>query len=248
MKDIEEGVWRADMLERYPMDSNAMVSDLDGERRDLLLTYVEERTLSEEIRDMLAEVVRRHPRYLRVKETFETLEAYRRIGQDVYECWRDGFADTIYDLCAGHGLLGLLMAYRFPKLSVECIDAERRPAFGHYMDVAADVGIELDNIRYVESDLTDAEIVPHSYVICVHACNELTQIALEKADEADACYGVMPCCIRDGIYFERIKHADDATRYAAAVGFIGGLYGATKLTAIDERITNRNLIILRRPR
>ena len=54
----------------------------------------------------------------------------------------------------------------------------------------------------------------------------------------------MPCCVRDGIYLRRIKHVDDRTRYAAAVGVIAGQFGAYKLTAIDERITNRNLIVL----
>jgi hypothetical protein len=127
------------------------------------------------------------------------------------------------------------------------VDVERRPAFGHYLSVAADIGIDLPNVRYVESDIGDVEVGPRSYVICIHACNELTRIALEKAAAAGACYGVMPCCIRDGIYFQRIKHVDDATRYAVAAGFIGGLFGAVKLTAIDGRITNRNLIVLSRP-
>ena len=57
----------------------------------------------------------------------------------------------------------------------------------------------------------------------------------------------MPCCIRDGIYLRRIKHTDDGTRYAAAVGVIAGQYGADKITAIDERITNRNLILVGDP-
>ncbi len=244
MSEAEAPAWQPDMLERYPMDSNAMVSDLDAERRELLLTYVEETTLSEELRAMLAEVVRRHPRHLRVKETFETLEAYRRIGQDVYERWRDGRVERVYELCAGHGLLGLLFGYRFPKLSILCVDAERRPAFAHYKAVAQDLGIELGNVRYLEAGLEEVEVEPRSYVVCIHACNEATRVALEKARAAGACWAAMPCCIRDGIYFRRIKHVGDATRYAAAAGYIAGMFGARKLTAIDPRITNRHLILL----
>ena len=68
----------------------------------------------------------------------------------------------------------------------------------------------------------------------------------ENAGAAGACFAAMPCCIRDGIYFRRINHVDDRVRYAAAVGVIAGRFNAYKLTAIDERITNRNLIILGR--
>jgi hypothetical protein len=67
------------------------------------------------------------------------------------------------------------------------------------------------------------------------------------ATAAEACFAAMPCCIRDGIYLRRINHVDDETRYAASVGVIAGRYGAYKITAIDERITNRNLIVLGAP-
>lgn len=68
--------------------------------------------------------------------------------------------------------------------------------------------------------------------------------ALRMARKAGVCFAAMPCCIRDGIYLRRINHVDDATRYAAAAGVIAGQFGAYKITAIDPRITNRNLVIL----
>ena len=244
MSEESEGLWHPDMLERYPMDSNAMVQGLDAERFDLLLAYVEERTLSDRLATMVAEVSRRYPNYLRVKELFETVEAYRRIGQHVYEQWRAGRVERIYEMCAGHGLLGILLACRFPKLDVLCVDAEHRPAFDHYLEIARELNVELPNIRYVESDIAAVPIAPRSYVIIIHGCNEVTKIALERAAGAGACFAAMPCCIRDGIYLRRIKHADDRQRYAAAVGVIAGQFGADKITAIDERITNRHLIVL----
>jgi len=243
-QDERDKLWHPDMLLQYPMDSNAMVHGLDTERFDLLLTYVEEATYSARLATMVAEISRRYPNYLRVKELFETFEAYKRIGQHIYEQWRDGHVDNVYDVCAGHGLLGILLAHRLPKLSVACVDAEKRPAFEHYLAVARDVGLPLQNIRYVECDIASLTLEPRSYLVCIHACNELTRIALEKATGAGACYAAMPCCIRDGIYFKRIKHVDDRTRYAVAAGVIAGQFRAAKITAIDERITNRNLIIL----
>jgi SAM-dependent methyltransferase len=229
------------------MDSNAMVSDLDPERVRLLLAYVEETGHSSALADIIGEISRRYPRYLRVKELFETMEAYKRIGQAIYEQWRAGRVEVVYDFACGHGLLGILLAYRFAKLRVVCVDLERRPAFGHYLEVAREKGALLENVFFVEGDFKDLEPAPKSFVICIHACNEATRDALLMARRAGACFAAMPCCIRDGIYIRRIKHVEDETRYAVSVGVIAGKFGAYKVTAIDDRITNRNLIVLGRP-
>lgn len=96
-QDEHEAIWQPDMLLQYPMDSNAMVHDLDAERIDLLLTYIEQATLSEQLAAIVAKVVEHHPRYLRVKELFETIEAYRRIGQAMWYVliWSDAPPLTI---------------------------------------------------------------------------------------------------------------------------------------------------------
>jgi hypothetical protein len=178
---------------------------------------------------------------------FETVEAYRRIGQAIYEQWRAGQVQTIYDFACGHGLLGVLLAGRFPKLQVVCVDLERRPAFDHYLEVARELGLALSNLAGLEADFRKMRLPPKSYVICIHACNEATRAALEMAVAANACYAAMPCCIRDGIYLRHINHVDERVRYATAVGVIAGQFGAYKITAVDERITNRNLIVLGAP-
>ncbi len=127
--------WQPDMIANYPMDSNAMVHELDVDGLNVLLAYVAEVTHSERLSAMVAMIAERYPRYLRVKELFETVEAYRCIGQEIYEQWRMGNVEIIYDLACGHGLLGVMLAHRFPRLRVVCVDLERRPAFDHYLEV-----------------------------------------------------------------------------------------------------------------
>jgi tRNA1(Val) A37 N6-methylase TrmN6 len=46
-----------------------------------------------------------------------------------------GNVEIIYDLACGHGLLGVMLAHRFPRLRVVCVDLKRRPAFDHYLEV-----------------------------------------------------------------------------------------------------------------
>jgi hypothetical protein len=237
-------VWRSEYLDLYPMDPGVMVARLEPRLQELLHAYVLEAAHSDQIADMLAEIGRRFPDHLRVKELFETMEAYRRIGQDIYEHWRAGRVEAIFDLACGHGLLGLLLANRFPKLPVMCVDRERRPAFERYLEVARDTRLSLPHLRYIEADLSDVPIGPRSYVICIHGCNEVTRDAIRRARAAGACFAVMPCCIRDGIYIRRIAHLNDQMRYAVVAGVIAGASAADKVTAIDPRITNRNLIVL----
>jgi hypothetical protein len=110
------------------------------------------------------------------------------------------------------------------------------------------LGVTLENITYIEGDFRDLQLMQRAYVICIHGCNEVTKSALEMAEAANACYAVMPCCIREGLYLRRISHVDDRVRYATAVGVIAGQFNSYKITAIDERITNRNLIVLGAPK
>ena len=97
VQDKYEGIWQPDMVVKYPMDSNAMVNALDADRLNLLLTYVAETTHSKQLSTIIANIAERHPKYLRVKELFETIEAYKRIGQAIYKQWRAGNVETIYD-------------------------------------------------------------------------------------------------------------------------------------------------------
>jgi hypothetical protein len=223
-----------------------MVSALDAQRLDLLRSYVAETAHSEVVADILIEVSRRHPKHLRVKELFETMESFARIGQAIYDGYRQGQVRRIYDLACGHGLLGILFAWRFKDVEVVCVDRERRDAFDHYLNVAIECGHRIENVKVTESDIREVQIQRRSFVVCIHACNEATKIALDSATRADVPFAAMPCCIRDGIYFRRMSHLDEQARYTAAVGVIAGLYGADKVTAIDVRITNRNLIVMKR--
>ncbi|HIJ65055.1 MAG TPA: hypothetical protein HPP77_03820, partial [Candidatus Hydrogenedentes bacterium] len=45
-KTDAQPIWQPEMLERYPMDPNAMVADLDDAHKELLHTYVAETTHS----------------------------------------------------------------------------------------------------------------------------------------------------------------------------------------------------------
>ncbi len=169
-----------------------------------------------------------------------------------------GAVSALYDLACGHGLGGVLMAYRFPKLPVVCADRARRPCFDSYLAAFAEHGQGaplIQNLSFVEGDVTPDAVaggaLPRgAYILCVHGCNEMSVTALALARSARAGYCVLPCCIRDEVFGVKTRSArgrwlmDDDTRYAVQVGFLAGKSGADKVCKIDRRITNRHLALV----
>ena len=82
------------------------------------------------------------PRYTRVKELFETFEAFKLVHAFLAAMERrtteDSAGDakkieTVFDLACGHGLLGVALAYAFPNKRVVACDRVRREALDVYL-------------------------------------------------------------------------------------------------------------------
>ena len=262
--------WQAQDLDRFPrrescLCQHAMVASLEPS----LLAFLQRAYLparferqSAEVGASLRWVFERHPDSLRVKELFETVEAFSIIEQQVAlinarasarGSGDGGCVQTIYDLACGHGLLGVLFAYRFAGCAVVCVDLERRPCFDHYVegfraccapDALSGEKQPLSNLAFHLGDMAELRLEPHSFVACVHACNEANVAMLELAAAASAAYAAMPCCVRSGLYGVCHRHVEDDVRHATMVGMVAGRFEAHTLTAIDRKITNRNLLVL----
>ena len=161
-----QGAWRPEMFARFPrlqssMDQHVFVDDLSADLKQLLGHYFAQAFANKDgdkAVDCLWSVAAAHPSSLRVKELFETVEAYRQIVTEILyinsqsrkrrkrqkiategeaaaaECVQGSCVEHIFDMACGHGLLGVLLAHRFPELHVLCDDVERRRCFDHYVD------------------------------------------------------------------------------------------------------------------
>lgn len=288
--------WRPEMLDLFPcrestLDQHAQVSELAPELQIIIATYLDHRfpDTTSEVATALKWVWQKYPKSLRVKELFETVEAFALIAQQLDlirsrgQCGRSRTAavvgrsrgksshkavgdasdlvdadsgpviDTIFDMACGHGLLGILLAYRFADVRVVCVDLQRREAFDHYAAAFKACGISdnasceeepLSNIEFIECDIANVMLPPRSFVVCVHACNEANKIVMDRAEKAQAGYAAMPCCIPDKLYsVQNVRYADKDMRYTAMVGVMAGTYGAHSIACIDRRITNRHMCI-----
>lgn len=195
-----------------------------------------------------------YPNGVRVKELFENFEAYHAIAAFAHDASKCRPIETIFDLACGHGMLGVLLAYRFPHRNIVCMDKSKRKLFDAFVAGFRKHGVPfgnesepLSNLRFVEGDVTTLELPPRSMVVAVHACNELNRQIIETARAAAAVWAVLPCCIRAGTYLPcRVGGAfsnDDDAKHTLNCGVVAGQYGAERLQAIDRRITNRNILI-----
>lgn len=178
--------------------------------------------------------------------------------------------DTIWDLACGHGLLGIMLAYRFPRKRVVCVDLEARPAFRAYRaawEVAGDKlpgwRAPLQNLEgFREADLREAfghsdgamtanahdtatVVGPDDCVVALHACNEANRDVVVGAQRAGAMWAVMPCCIRTSTYLQDcgLEQLPDVSRYLMLAGAFAGRYGAQMVRSIDASITARPVLI-----
>ena len=158
-----------------------------------------------EIASIFASVDNDTDGHLRVKEIFESFEAYKVLSNFIIAAQRTvndiqsknnntmvhiPEIKKIVELACGHGLVGILLAYRFPKLQVYLYDLNQRPTFASYLRAFENHGFKrpgeskvLPNIYFFEADLRTcpAETVKDSVVICVHGCGDVNQDTIEMA-------------------------------------------------------------------
>ena len=244
-------------LEQFDLTPGAMVADLCQSQRVLLDSYLSQAMPgSPELASIIASVVRTCPVAMRTKELFESLEAAKVIGQHVQDLRMHGQVTEIFDLACGHGLVGILLAYRFPDLQVSCVDLEERPVWRQYLGAWRTLGKPsrlckdkppLQNIQFICGAISNVTIGPTTVAVSIHACNEANLEVLEQCKAARAAYAVIPCCIPGRLYSAgnmAITHLPDAARYAVMIGVVASQFGASRVTCIDARITNRHMVIL----
>uniref|UniRef100_A0A7S4EJT3 C2H2-type domain-containing protein n=1 Tax=Pseudo-nitzschia australis TaxID=44445 RepID=A0A7S4EJT3_9STRA len=250
-----------------------------------------------------------YPQYMRVKELFENLEAFRIVSRIVLLSQEQDSSgaknkhekrnnngndndvnnsrttnkkgrnnntkniDVIYDLACGHGLLGILLAYRFPTKKVVCVDLQERESFYAFKEAFVTKGEAyrdqptiLSNLQYLEADMRSLEQhgnnhehdatatttataiplpTPSSFLVAVHACNEANKYVVEMAKNAGATWAVMPCCIRSKLYLNGapIMDVDSQVRYQLLCGAFAEANNASVIRSVPRDVTARPILI-----
>ena len=198
-----------------------------------------------------------HSRYHCSFETYHVVENLLISAQRTCEKTQSDPIDKVVEIACGHGLVSLLLAYRFPDIQFCLYDLEKRISFDLYMKHFEKHGQKLKtntkvlpNIQFYECDMRLAEdvITSSSVVVAIHGCNDVNQVSIEMAQVKHAAWVVMPCCIQKDLYLGQhclfqLEDDDRDVRHSIMCGIIAQRYSAQSVTEIDRRITNRSIII-----
>jgi hypothetical protein len=262
---VATGSWSINELDAFPMretclQQNVLVADLSEALQQRLWLYVARMVMPDnpEVAAALAACVREAPTALRVKELCESIEAFAVLVAFLgTACAQRGRScSTIADLACGHGLVGILLAYRFPHCEVLCVDLAQRPAFASIVGAfRAEAGklrgweAPLQNLSFVEGSFecaaVRARLTADTFCVALHACTEANGAAIEMAAGVGAMWAVMPCCMRTAACFPercQLVRCPDATRHALLCGALVERHSAELVVSIDRRITNRHVI------
>jgi len=189
-------------------------------------------------------------RCLPTKEFVESAEAFVRIRRRMK-------ASCVVDLCAGHGLLGILFAlYERRVERVVLIDGHKPASHDLVLESAVSVGEWVrEKVEYREQrmrEVTDLASPGSASVVATHACGDLTDACLNLAVGAGLRLAAMPCC-----YAARTCHAPEALQQSLGVPLATDIDRTYRLEAAGYRVvwsqipaavTPMNRIIMATPR
>jgi hypothetical protein len=156
---------------------------------------------------------------------------------------------VVVDLCAGHGLTGVLFAAFDRSVEVWLVDTRRPQSTDTVLSCVESVvpGVS-DRVRYLEQDLTSISLPRGASVLGVHACGAMTDAVIGAALRSGGPVGVMPCChsrataaAPDSLV--RGLGLDTATDVGRTYRLEAAGY-RTRWTGIPSLITPKNRIIL----
>jgi hypothetical protein len=156
------------------------------------------------------------------------------------------------DLCAGHGLIGVLFAADSAVEHVLLVDRHEPPCFERVLDAVASVFPAVrDKVEYVQAELSEIELPSGTSSVAVHACGEATDACLSLAIAAGAPIAAMPCC-----YQNTGRAAPEGLRSALGVQTTTDVHRTYRLESagfsvdwswIPAAVTPMNRILVARP-
>lgn len=139
----------------------------------------------------------RNQRLVNRKEFYETVFVLDRLSD-----WLRTAPPVLYDLGAGHGMLGLFAALLAPGRVREVVTVDRREPLSHARlreTLALDAPWVKVRTRFQETKL--AQLPPlrrDGWVVAVHCCGSLTDQVAKVAARSSLPFVVVPCCEAKG--------------------------------------------------
>ena len=130
-------------------------------------------------------------RIMPIKEVLESFEFFARVRKSVR-------AETVADLCCGHGLVGILFAM-FERIVQRVILIDQNEPLSRQKLIAVAGKVApwvVDKIDNRESKIktSDHWIKPGVAVVSAHACGVLSDLCIDVASKTGGPIAILPCC------------------------------------------------------
>ncbi len=218
---VQDASFRA--FRRFNRQTDAAVAGLRERIDNRVLGLFEGPSMPERI---ARELARR--RVVKMKEVFESFEFFERVRRRVRR-------PVMVDLCAGHGLTGVLFAaFERSVERVFLVDLVKPPSHAKIMEAVGAVAPWVhDKVEFVVDHLRVArELDPRPQsVVAVHACGVRTDRSLDVALDLGVPVAVMPCC-----YAQTAKDAPRSVHEALGIELATDIHRTYRLEAAGYRV------------
>ncbi|MEW5819565.1 MAG: class I SAM-dependent methyltransferase [Cyanobacteriota bacterium] len=130
--------------------------------------------------------------FLSKKEYCESVEVLRQVQRFI----KSNQNVNIYDICGGHGFVGILLALlsRGVKKSF-IVDLKKPVAYEKIMKCASFVNENIvEKVEFLQQDYNDIDFEPNSIIIAIHACGTRSDSIINLAIKKNMAFVIMPCC------------------------------------------------------
>ena len=190
----------------------------------------------------------RNRRLIIRKEFYETAFVIDRLQDELSR------VPALWELGAGHGMLGLFSSVMYPRLSRATLIDQHKPS--SYERIREHLAVRFPYVkvrtRFIEGKIQDAvDIPPGALVVGVHACGALTDRVVETAAAAGADFAVVPCCEAKRLLPLEVRRETPPGCVPQAVAEMRlarwrGMGYAVEERALPEAVTGRGRIFIGR--
>ncbi|MEM4773119.1 MAG: hypothetical protein QW648_03880, partial [Nanoarchaeales archaeon] len=158
---------------------------------------------------------------------------------------------VLYELMSGDALFSHFVAENFPNSKIVAIDLKFSEDYK-----SNNKSKFFDNIFFIEKNILEIkDLEKADFIVSIHACNNLSEVVIDKASEFSNFFILVPCCIGSESYEKWKRDKEIPNKFFNAINneyykwcFYLAEYAKSKNFHINFKVDNkmlteRNLII-----
>lgn len=173
--------------------------------------------------------------FLPKKEYAESIEVVRILLRFI-RSWQNL---NVYDICGGHGFVGILLDILSKGVNKSYIIDQKKPLSHERLVtcIQESLHIEKYSINFLQEDFKNIEYKPNSLLIGIHACSTLSDEIMNLAFEKNSAVAILPCCYKQNCLPGQLRKFTDTYELSDLVD----IYRINKANNLGYKINLRKI-------